>query len=221
VASVLSGGLTSRSVIDGLFADQRPIGEEVLAVADETAVNHLGFLIHEPLDVWLEGLALWAPRLDWDVIGVKRFTASEAFRTSIGSFVEMAQVWVRRNDVVVELELFDIHRPNPTIPTLDGVARNDGVRNALSLASPERLRPALSNDDIWHYGVRIADEAAVERLHGRFGALVDRDDRFRLRSERTVANPWHGSVQTKLTNLDTDTEVEFLTYQVDWLGRQR
>ena len=219
-ASTLFGGLTSRSVVGDLFADQLAMRDDVISVVDEAAVNHLGFQIHEPLDVWLEGLALWAPHLECEVVGVKRFTASEAFRARAGCFVEMAQVWLRRDDVVIELELFDIHRPNPTIPSLEGITPSDGTWMALSAASPV-LRSVLKGDDIWHYGVRIANEAAVEQLHERFLALVDRDRRFRLRTEQTVANPWHGSVHTKLTNLELDTEIEFLTYRVDWQRRQR
>lgn len=219
-ASTLFGGLTSRSVVGDLFADQLAMRDEVISVVDEGAVNHLGFQIHEPLDVWLEGLALWAPRLECEVVGVKRFTASEAFRSRVGCFVEMAQVWLRRDDVVIELELFDVHRPNPTIPSLEGVTPNDGTWKSLSDASADVLRSALEGDDIWHYGVRITNETAVEHLHERFLALVDRDGRFRLRTEQTVANRWHGSVHTKLTNLELDTEIEFLTYRVDWQRRR-
>lgn len=82
------------------------------------------------------------------------------------------------------------------------------------------LRAALADDDIWHYGVRIADERAIDQLHERFLQLVRVDERFRLRTEHPVANPWHGSVHTKLTNVELDTEIEFLTYRVDWQARE-
>jgi len=62
-ARTLSSGLTGRSVVEQLLAEQGAMGGEVLEVVDEVAVNHLGFSIHEPLDVWLEGLSLWAPPL--------------------------------------------------------------------------------------------------------------------------------------------------------------
>jgi hypothetical protein len=219
-AGTLLSGLTSRSSVNELFADQYTIRDEVLAVTDEAKVNHLGFLIHEPLDIWLEGLSLWAPRSECEVVGVKRFTASDGFRERVGSFVEMAQVWLRRDGAVIELELFDIHRTNPTIPTVDGISLGDGIRRTVSAVSPAVLRPALDGDDIWHFGVRIEHESAVEHLHERFLALVERDHRFRLRTPQTVANPWHGSVHTKLANLEADVEVEFLTYRVDWQRRQ-
>jgi len=133
----------------------------------------------------------------------------------------MAQVWIRRDGLVIELELFDLHRPNPAIPTIDGSDSQGGTRRRLADASSDVLRQALQGDDIWHFGLRVVDEAAVEHLHGRFLELVERDDRFRLRTGQTVANPWHGSVHTKLTNLEAEIEVEFLTYRVDWKARQQ
>ena len=219
-ARTLLSGLTTRRLLNDFFADHRDLHDDVVAVADEQLVNHIGFQIREPLDVWLEGLALWAPRLQLDVIGVKRFPASEAFRDRVGAFAEMAQIWIRQDDMTVELELFDIHRPNPARTGQIGhVARADDTRALLAGAVPDVLRSVVGDDEIWHYGVRITTEAAVEQLHEQFRLLVSDDARFRLRSERIVANVWHGSVHTKLTNLELDTEIEFLTYQVDWLTR--
>ena len=80
VAKTLFDGLTSRDLVCELFDDQVALRDDVLAVVDEDAVNHLGFQIHEPLDLWLEGLPRWAPRFECEIVGVKRFTASEAFR---------------------------------------------------------------------------------------------------------------------------------------------
>jgi hypothetical protein len=213
----LLSGLTTRLLLSDLFADHIDLHDDVVAVADEQLVNHIGFQIREPLDVWLEGLALWAPRLQLDVVGVKRFTASQAFRDQVGAFAEMAQIWIRHDDMTVELELFDIHRPNPAgTGQIGHVGGTDSTRALLAAASPDVLRSVVADDAIWHYGVLITTEAAVEHLHEQFRLLVGEDERFRLRSERTVANAWHGSVHTKLTNLELDTEVEFLTYQVDW-----
>jgi hypothetical protein len=221
-ARTLLSGLTTRRLLSDFFADHIDLHDDVVAVADEQLVNHIGFQIREPLDVWLEGLARWAPRLQLDVVGVKRFPASQAFRDRVGAFAEMAQIWIRQDDTTVELELFDIHRPNPARTGQIGhVGSPCNTRALLAAAVPDVLRSVLADDEIWHYGVRITSEAAVERLHGQFGLLVGDDERFRLRSERTVANLWHGSVHTKLTNLELDTEIEFLTYQVDWQARNR
>jgi hypothetical protein len=201
VARTLLAGLNTRALLREFFLDRADVLDDVVAVADEDLVNHIGFQVREPLDIFLEGVARWAPRLDLDVVGAKRFTASEAFREQVGAFAEMAQIWLRRDDLTVELELFDVHRPNP---------RGTAARQ------PDGLRSLLADDDIWHYGVRITNEAAVEALHERF-LLVTRDDaRFRLRRDQPIANPWHGSIHTKLINVELELEVEFLTYQVDW-----
>ena len=98
------------ALLDHFFAGHAAPRAEVGAVVDEDIVNHLGFQIREPLDMWLEGLVLWAPRLDVTVVGTKRFTSSAAFQERVGAFAEMAQVWLDFGGQVVELELFDIHR---------------------------------------------------------------------------------------------------------------
>ena len=97
-------------LLDRFFEGHATLRADVEAVADEDIVNHLGFQIREPLDIWLEGLAHWAPRLDVGVVGVKRFTSSASFQSRVGAFAEMAQVWIDTGTEVVELELFDIHR---------------------------------------------------------------------------------------------------------------
>ena len=210
-------GVPTRSLLGEFFADRPDIHDEVVAVAEEVLVNHIGFQVREPLDIWLEGLTHWAPRLDLDVVGAKRFTASEAFRERVAAFAEITQIWIRHDGSTIELELFDIHRPNPVgTGRLDHLHGDGGTRALLAAATPEVLREVLADDDIWHFGVLITSEAAVEQLHDRFRVLVREDPRFRLRTERTVANSWHGSVHTKLTNLELGTEVEFLTYRVDW-----
>ena len=57
-------------------------------------VAHIGFSIAEPLDIYLEGVPIWADRLGANVVGTKRIPASETFQDRVGAFVEMAQVWV-------------------------------------------------------------------------------------------------------------------------------
>ena len=183
-------------------------------------MNHIGFQVREPLDVFLEGVAHWAPRLDLDVVGAKRFTASEAFREQVGAFAEMAQIWLRLDDVTVELELFDIHRPNPArTGRLEHLDVTDG-RGRCSRRSPTccgRSSPTTtSGTTACGSRTRPLSSGCIER----FRVVTDDDARFRLRTEHTVANPWHGSVHTKLINLELAIEVEFLTYRVDWQARQ-
>ena len=80
-----------------------------LDTADGIDVAHIGFRIAEPLDIYLEGVPIWADRLGADVVGTKRIPASEHFQDRVGAFVEMAQVWLGYRGREIELEVFDIH----------------------------------------------------------------------------------------------------------------
>jgi hypothetical protein len=204
-------------LLDHFFDGHDDVRAEVDAVADEDIVNHLGFQIHEPIDVWLEGLARWAPRLDVTVIGTKRFTSSPAFQTRVGAFAEMAQIWLDVAGQVIELELFDIHRAFRADRELfDRVRAGRDTRQLIAECGSDELLALLSDDDIWHYGIRVASGVDVTRLHERFRALVEADPNYRLRSADVVANRWHGSMHTKVASRDAGVEIEFLSYEVDW-----
>ena len=92
------------------------------------------------------------PRLQFDVVGV--CTASQAFRDQMGAFAEMAQIWIREDDLTVELEHFDIHRPNPAPPGRSVTSSStDNARACLAGAVPDVLRFVVADDEIWHHGV--------------------------------------------------------------------
>ena len=204
-------------MLDHFFDGHTGLRADVDAVADEEIVNHLGFQIREPMDVWLEGLCRWAPRLDIAVVGTKRFTSSAAFQARVGAFAEMAQIWLDMNGQVVELELFDIHHAIRVDPALfERVRSGRNTRQLLEECSTDELLALVSDDDIWHYGIRVASGADVERLHSKFQVLTDIDPNYRLRSDEVVSNRWHGSMHTKLANRDAGLEIEFLSYRVDW-----
>jgi hypothetical protein len=205
-------------LLDHFFDGHDELRAEVDALADEDIVNHLGFQIHEPLDMWLEGLARWAPRLDVTVVGTKRFTSSAAFQTRVGAFAEMAQIWLDVGGRVVELELFDIHRAfRADRELLDRVRAGRDTRQLIAECGSDELLALLNDvDDIWHYGIRVASGVDVSRLHQRFQVLVEADPNYRLRSSDVVANRWHGSMHTKLASRDASLEIEFLSYEVNW-----
>jgi hypothetical protein len=204
-------------LLDQFFDGHAALRATVDAVADEDIVNHLGFQIREPMDVWLEGLARWAPRVDVAVVGTKRFTSSATFQARVGSFAEMAQIWLEVGGRVVELELFDIHhaiRPDPGL--FDRVRAGRSTRRLMAECGSDELRALIDDDDIWHYGIRVASGADVTRLHEQFRVLTAADPNYRLRSDDIVANRWHGSMHTKLANRGIGLEIEFLSYSVDW-----
>lgn len=214
-AAAVAPTLTLDAVLDLLLSDTPEARAAAAACAIAGYADHIGFQIHEPLDIWLDGAAGWAERLGVELVGRKRFTASEAFQGRVGAFVEMAQVWFMKDGRQVELELFDIHH---RVPLGQAAADIDAAAagHRLTEGTFDELRALLVSDDIWHFGVRVGSVDEVESLHVRFQDLCRADRRFRLRTEETVANRWHGSVHTKLANLDTGVEVEFLTYEVDW-----
>ena len=204
-------------LLDGFFEGHATLRAEVGAVADEVIVNHLGFQIREPLDVWLEGLARWAARFDVVVVGVKRFAASANFQEHVGAFAEMAQVWIGSGGQIVELELFDIHRPVTADPErFDRVRPRRSTRRLLADFGGDELFELLNGDDIWHYGIHVVSGEAVSQLHERFRLLARTDPNYMLRSGDVVSNRWHGSVHTKLAHRGRGVEIEFLSYQVDW-----
>ena len=182
-------------------------------MVDEDMVNHLGFQIREPMDMWLEGLIRWAPRLDVAVVGTKRFTSSATFQARVGAFAEMAQIWLDMGGQVVELELFDIHRASQPDPRLfDRVRAGRNTRQFIAECRTEELVALIDDDDIWHYGIRVASGVDVTRLHEQFQVLTAADPNYRLRSDDVVSNRWHGSMHTKLANRDAGVEIEFLSY---------
>jgi len=204
-------------LLDQFFAGHTADRAEVGAVVDEDFVNHLGFQIREPMDMWLEGLIRWAPRLGVAVVGTKRFTSSATFQERVGAFAEMAQVWLDIGGQVVELELFDIHRACQPDPRLfDRVRAGRSTRQLIAECRTDELVALTHDDDIWHYGIRVASGDDVVRLHDRFHVLTAADPNYRLRSDDVVSNRWHGSMHTKLANRDAGVEIEFLSYNVDW-----
>ena len=203
-------------LLDRFFDGHASLRSEVDAVVDEDRVNHLGFQIREPLDMWLEGLTHWAPRLDVTVVGTKRFTASATFQARVGAFTEMAQVWLDMDGQAVELELFDIHQPVRGDPAVvDRVRAGRDTRRLIAECGSAELLTLVNDDDIWHYGIRIASGRDVMRLHERFQVLAGADPKYRLSVADVVSNRWHGSMHTKLTDRDADIEIEFLSYNVD------
>ena len=203
-------------MLDRFFDGHTALRAEVGAAADEEVVNHLGFQIREPLDVWMEGLARWTPRLEVVVVGTKRFTSSATFQAHVGAFAEMAQIWLEFDGQVVELELFDIHRE---------FRPNGGVRSGSSGRNTRQLLDECGSGDLFALvgrrrhlalrhprGVRWRRGAATRAVSQPWQTA---DPNYRLRSNEVVAN---------VARLDAHEagqcrrwlEIEFLSYRVDW-----
>jgi len=205
--------IRQRALMEEFFAGEPNVVEAVLDAADTVDVAHIGFRIAEPLDIYLEGVPIWADRLGADVVGTKRIPASEHFQGRVGAFVEMAQVWLGYRGREIELEIFDIHRRSDIAPDAFSARRSDVSR--VSAQDRDMLRLRLVGDDIWHFGVTLASAGLVRDLHERLLALANRSDRYSLRNATVVTNLDHGSVHTKVSNHDLALEIEFLSYAID------
>ena len=74
-----------------------------------------------------------------------------------GAFAEMAQIWLDVGGQVVELELFDIHHAIHADPGLfDRVRAGRSTRQLIAECGSDELLALVSDDDIWHYGIRVA-----------------------------------------------------------------
>jgi len=202
-----------RALMEEFFAGEPKVVEAVLDAADGVDVAHIGFRIAEPLDIYLEGVPIWADRLGADVVRTKRIPASEHFQDRVGAFVEMAQVWLGYRGREIELEVFDIHSPTDIAPEAPSARRSEV--SVVSAQDRDILRLRLAGDDIWHYGVTLASAGLVRDLHESLLALANRSDRYSLRNTTVVTNLDHGSVHTKVSNHDLALEIEFLSYATD------
>ena len=202
-----------RSLMEEFFGGEPHLVEAVLDATDASDVAHIGFSIAEPLDIYLEGVPIWADRLGANVVGTKRIPASETFQDRVGAFVEMAQVWVGYRGRALELEVFDIHRRAAF--GSDALSARESVKSEMSASDTGMFRSRLAGDDIWHYGVTLESAGRVRDLHERLVALADRSGRYSLRNTTVVTNLDHGSVHTKVSNHDLALEIEFLSYAID------
>lgn len=199
VVSHLELAESAQEIVGGYLLDDR--------------LDHLGFRIHAPMDVYLEAMPLLAEDRDWVLEGSKRFAPSAWFQGRVGASAEMAQVWLDTDDGVIQLELFDIHNPI-------GGDRSQNVAAARRvLEQPNRPPPNAQSwppfrfDDIWHYGVLFDSISDVAVVHDTLKA--DSSD-LEFRNEQVVTNLWHGSHHTKVAGGSPAIEIEFLAYLDDW-----
>lgn len=199
VVSHLELGRTAKELVGGFLVDDR--------------LDHLGFRIHAPLDVYLEAIPLLAAERGWSLEGSKRFAPSAWFQERVGASAEMAQVWLGTDDAVYQLELFDIHTP------IGGDRSANSASARYVLEDPNRRPPDAQSwppfgvDDIWHYGVLLDSTTDVGIVHE---TLMEDSSGLAFRNEEVVVNLWHGSHHTKVAGGSPAIEIEFLAYLDDW-----
>src|SRR5207249_2675393 len=146
-------------------------------------IYHVGFEIHEPLDLVLYGINHWiehskrAVGANMKVRNFLRFPASPAFQQRVGAYAEIMRIWLQLDERVLMLELFDISRaadsvlasaPKLTHRSFKGLFRDDGPGSG----HQQRLDRLFASDEIWHYAFHVKRPADVMELHTEWQTLV-------------------------------------------------
>lgn len=200
-------------LVEGLSLPTDLAADIVSRTVDDRS-DHLGFRVHAPMDVYLEMLPQWTAFDGWELVGTKRCAPSARFQERVGSSAEMAQVWLRKADASVELELFDIHTPfRGDVERLVTVSTDLLDRGK---PPPAQSWDPFRTDDIWHYGILLATLDDVAAVHRGLTDVAARRSDVSLRNDDVVVNMWHGSHHTKVFSADAGLEIEFLSYIHDW-----
>ena len=195
----------------------------VLARLAGPGLYHVGFEIHEPLDLVLRGIQHW---IDHSVRNLgksmrihdyHRFPASQAFQQRVGAETEIMRIWLEVGGRVLMLELFDIHRPvGPVLAAAPASTHRNfhGLFQSGGPRSPHagRLRRLFADDAIWHYALFVDGPANVEALHAQWQEVAAGDVSFRMPYAAPVHNAHDRSFHTKVVRLGQERlELEFVT----------
>ena len=190
------------------------------------SIYHVGFEIHEPIDLVLYGINHWIEQskrslgVNMRVCDRLRFPASIAFQQRVGAYTEILRIWLEVDETVLMLELFDIHRPadsaiqsapKPTHRNFHGLFRvNDAAQG-----HGNRLNLLFGTDPIWHYALYVRGPADVMELHSKFKELAVSNSNYTLPYEAPVYNQHDRSFHTKIVRpaneIGTRLELEFVT----------
>jgi hypothetical protein len=189
-------------------------------------IYHVGFEIHEPLDLVLFGIRHWIEKSTWALgahMRIKeylRFPASEAFQTRVGAYAEIMRIWLEVDGRILMLELFDIQRPADAM--LAGAPRltHRNFHGLFRQHDPdtehrERLARLFEPDRIWHYALNVRQPSDVVALQEELQTLAAHDSNYSLPYKAPVHNPHDGSFHTKAVRrreADSHLEIEFVTH---------
>ncbi len=208
------------------FFDPSFSGQDAICarLADER-IYHVGFEIHEPLDLVLFGIDHWIQQAK-AALGVAmrvkdflRFPASPAFQKRVGGYTEIMRIWLEVDERTLMLELFDIHRPvnaEITAGLVEITHRNfDGLFLDPVPGHGARMERLFGADGIWHYALHVKSPADVLELQAQFEGLAAVDDSYFLPYAAPVHNPHDRSYHTKFVRRACESaprmELEFVT----------
>jgi hypothetical protein len=196
----------------------------IVARLAEDRIYHVGFEIHEPLDLVLYGIEHWigearhALGANMRVKDLLRFPASPAFQKRVSAYTEIMRIWLEVNDRSLMLELFDIRRPvgeDLAAGSLPVKHRNfQGLFSDPVPGHDERMARLFGDDEIWHYALHVRRPADVTELHAELQALAAGDSTYFLPYAAPVHNPHDGSFHTKVVHRSSGErrELEFVTH---------
>ena len=215
------------AVLQKFFVDAPVDRSAILGRLANERICHVGFEIHEPLDLVLHGIDRWIAHgnstegSNMRVKNFLRFPSSKAFETRVGAPTEIMRIALEVEGRGLLLELFDIHRPAD-----DAIAAGPAAprhRNFAPLARGEeadadhdqRLTDLFSQDAIWHYALHMRNADDVVATHRDLQALAAAHPAYRLAYAEPVPNKHDGSFHTKILRPATATadrlELEFVT----------
>lgn len=213
----------ARLVLHRFFARHLSLLLDITARLESNYIYHLGFEVHEPLDLVLYGINHWITktqrtiRCDLQVNEFLRFPASAAFQKRVGAYTEIMRIWIQVDGRALMLELFDIHRPVDAF-LADGAPklthRNFDcllTHDNLAARNYQRFAHLFNPDEIWHYAFSFQNAADVRQLHRDLQALAARDATYVLPYQAPVENRGDGSLHTKIINVQNKLELEFVT----------
>ena len=210
-------------ILTRFFAGHKTLLPAIAGRLEQNVIDHLGFEIHEPLDLVLHGLDHWLTKTrrtfqaSLAIQDFLRFPASTAFQQRVGGYTEIMRLRVQVNGQTLMLELFDIHRPvdeffvsvrpKPLIHrNFDCLVTSAGIKDK-DMGQVESL---FQGDEIWHYAFRVRGGAEVMQLHEELQALAVSDPTYRLPYAAPVHNAGDGSLHTKIIHQAADLELEFI-----------
>ncbi len=216
----------AKDILEDFFADTDMDLEQFDLRLQAPYINHVGFEIHEPLDLVLFGIQHWIEQsriklgAEIQIQGSLRFPASQAFQQRVGAYTEILRIRLLVNGRVLMLELFDIQHSlsgllragshRMTHRNFDGLFRQEEFLPG----HRERLAQLFASDQIWHYAFHVKRPEDVMVLHDQIQSLAARAPWLRVAYAQPVHNPHDRSLHTKVISQGADrarSEVEFVT----------
>lgn len=205
---------------EDFFGTEPAVAAAILSQTPNRRLNHIGFEIIEPIDLILHGIDYWVGHLNnnlgiaVEVTRYLRFPASQNFQRRVGAATEIMCIWLKVDDQMLTLELFDISRSHAHLPPdKNGMFSHMTLERLLghkqqSANHRAAMQSLFGNDTIWHYSMGLNTRDDVDRLHERLGDLANRHTGYQLAYAAPVENKYDGTYHTKIINIDQRLELE-------------